>query len=772
MPQDNTEITNEASATLSNGNAKELVVEKQTVGSIDHLAISKSLGYQIFRKSRRNAWTHEEDMHLKKLLIEQFLKIRNLEVYNDEPIDTKEIDWAQIASRMLKKRKGKECKKRWVSSLDPHIKKGKWTAEEDEELVSAYKRHGASWQKVASEIEGRNEDQCSKRYLEVLNCDTKERLRPWTIEEDLILIAKMKEFGTKWRQISQSLPGRPSLTCRNRWRKIVTDVAKNNATDVIKKAVGVLDADGKLIVKFMKSEDMEKGEGASKEPLQPNNASYDPSRNSNADADHNKKEGALKITNSEDNASIAESDRRNISSVQQLLGTSREFSQFTVSNTQKRNINVDINEHQNKKLRTNHSENNSRSNSIANNINTNTDKNFKSNTPEPANMSSYTSSYSRIATPSKTQTDWTFSLVDPRTNEELKSYAGKIDSQDLAHHLIELARYNGVTLTVHQHIHHHYSPAQTEGTLDPQANIQRYGHFNYLPPLTEVPKLTSSSSADNTIESNNSNKNYTESSLLKLLNNEDDGKNRKKNLKSRSPDATGLKERYSTSHRQQLFPSTSQYTMNRAVSNSPASPNNTQIKKIGTPQESAENGTSSNQEPSKNNGHADKKFTNELEEELDFWETMRSMNQPKNNKPVSQHHPLHYYQPSNYKEQLPYQPSDSFGIQRFPNMATPVSSDLISHNNKESPSVPTSITNVNTEGGYGGIYMNGQQMEDEEEEDEIDIANQYGMYYSVFANKGGQGGISNYKQQNGSGDSSNGPTGLVNSGYLMPFNPS
>ena len=206
MPQDNTE-TNEASATLSNGNAKELVVEKQTVGSIDHLAISKSLGYQIFRKSRRNAWTHEEDMHLKKLLIEQFLKIRNLEVYNDEPIDTKEIDWAQIASRMLKKRKGKECKKRWVSSLDPHIKKGKWTAEEDEELVSAYKRHGASWQKVASEIEGRNEDQCSKRYLEVLNCDTKERLRPWTIEEDLILIAKMKEFGTKWRQISQSLPG-------------------------------------------------------------------------------------------------------------------------------------------------------------------------------------------------------------------------------------------------------------------------------------------------------------------------------------------------------------------------------------------------------------------------------------------------------------------------------------------------------------------------------------------------------------------------------------
>jgi len=153
-------------------------------------------------------------------------------------------------------RKAKECKKRWISSLDPFLKKGKWTKSEDEALIKAFKKHGASWQKVAGEITGRNEDQCSKRYTEVLNSDTKERLKPWSLDEDLILIDQVKKFGTKWRKISNFLPGRPSLTCRNRWRKIMTDVAKDSASDAIKKAVGVLDQNGNLMVKFTNSEDV------------------------------------------------------------------------------------------------------------------------------------------------------------------------------------------------------------------------------------------------------------------------------------------------------------------------------------------------------------------------------------------------------------------------------------------------------------------------------------------------------------------------------------
>ena len=43
-----------------------------------------------------------------------------------------------------------------------------------------------------------------------------------------------KIHGTKWRTISNGFEGRPSLTCRNRWRKLVTDVVRGKADPLIK----------------------------------------------------------------------------------------------------------------------------------------------------------------------------------------------------------------------------------------------------------------------------------------------------------------------------------------------------------------------------------------------------------------------------------------------------------------------------------------------------------------------------------------------------------
>ncbi|GME74690.1 unnamed protein product [Ambrosiozyma monospora] len=187
---------------------------KTQSGAIDHLAISQSLGYQIFRKQKRKAWLTEEDDLLKKLVIELFLK-RKLEEsgqqqqrgklkYNNEKVDVELINWEEIAAS-LPARKPKDCRKRWCSSLDPCLRKGKWTKDEDDLLIKAYKAYGPAWQKVASQIEGRTEDQCSKRYIEVLNPDTKDRLKPWTLEEDLQLIEGVKKYGTKWRTIAGAI---------------------------------------------------------------------------------------------------------------------------------------------------------------------------------------------------------------------------------------------------------------------------------------------------------------------------------------------------------------------------------------------------------------------------------------------------------------------------------------------------------------------------------------------------------------------------------------
>ena len=719
--------TNESNGESGNSKSSKpaLIVEKPVVGSIDHLAISKSLGYQIFRKTRRNAWNADEDKCLKELLIQQHTKNTRLSEYNDEQIDIKMIDWFDIASKMKTKRKGKECKKRWVSSLDPFLRKGKWTKSEDEALIKAFKKHGASWQKVASEINGRNEDQCSKRYTEVLNSDTKERLKPWSLEEDLILIDQVKQLGTKWRQISSSLPSRPSLTCRNRWRKIMTDIAKDSASNVIKKAVGVLDENGVPTIKFKQS-------------------------NQYADENSNKVSKPFQQERSKLDSKVQGDDNIEIDAENDM--------------TKKSKRKADDKETQ----------------GIFKRQNSGSNTNGKK-TPVPENFST-TTSYPRIETPVRTQTDWSFSLVDPRTNEELKSYTGEINTQELAHYLIELARFNGVTLTVHQHIHHHYSSSASTVSSDPQTNISRYGHFNYLPPLIEVPKLTSSSSPDNTVESSTSTKNYTENPLLRLLNNDDGSNNTSNGFESNRPLNSGgnkteatlpskktgtsnndPKNTFPKSHRQQLHASRpSQYgeqSHNLEYSNS-----NSQLQSPGSTD------TRGNKTDDLKDGENTGKsyITEDLGEELDFWETMRSISRPKNNKPVSQHHPLHYYQPSNYKEHLPYQPSDSFGIQRFPNMATPLVTNMI-RGEKNTKSVETSVTNVNTDESYGGMYMEGEN-DDAEEEEEMDIANQYGLYYNVFANKS-QANYGSYgKQQNNSVNS--GAVDLVNSGYLMPFNPS
>lgn len=196
---------------------------------IDALAITESLGLQTFRKELRKSWTKEEDTFLSKVITEK--------LDNDSKLEN--IDWEEVAKLVSAdgSKKGKDCRKRWNNCLDPGLRKGKWTNEEDEQLINAFEKFGASWLKVAQEIKGRTEDQCAKRYKEILDPKTKGRLKPWSKEEDLALVAQVKTHGTKWRTICTAFESRPSLTCRNRWRKLVTDVVRDKASPEIKQAV-------------------------------------------------------------------------------------------------------------------------------------------------------------------------------------------------------------------------------------------------------------------------------------------------------------------------------------------------------------------------------------------------------------------------------------------------------------------------------------------------------------------------------------------------------
>ncbi|KAI8990060.1 hypothetical protein BDB01DRAFT_779862 [Pilobolus umbonatus] len=155
------------------------------------------------KPSRERApWTPEED---------QLLRLA-VQLYGD-----KTEKWSKIAA-CVPGRNNKNCRKRWFHSLDPTLRKGAWTDEEDTKLREGVSIHSYQWSKIADMLEGRTDDQCAKRWRESL--DPSIDRSEWTHDEDRILMTKYEEYGSQWQKIAFFFDGRPGLHCRNRWRKL------------------------------------------------------------------------------------------------------------------------------------------------------------------------------------------------------------------------------------------------------------------------------------------------------------------------------------------------------------------------------------------------------------------------------------------------------------------------------------------------------------------------------------------------------------------------
>ncbi|KAF9438760.1 hypothetical protein BGZ76_005066 [Entomortierella beljakovae] len=153
-------------------------------------------------RGERIVWTPEEDEYLRAAV----------QLYGD-----KTEKWAKIAA-CVPGRTNKNCRKRWFHSLDPKLKKGPWTEDEDRLLMTGVQMFRGQWSRIAERIPGRTDDQCAKRWREGL--DPRIDRAAWTPDDDLVLSQRFEEFGSQWQKIALAFPGRPGLHCRNRWRKI------------------------------------------------------------------------------------------------------------------------------------------------------------------------------------------------------------------------------------------------------------------------------------------------------------------------------------------------------------------------------------------------------------------------------------------------------------------------------------------------------------------------------------------------------------------------
>ena len=123
--------------------------------------------------------------------------------------------WSELAT-MLLGRTAKQCRERWIESLDPNIKKGSWTPEEDQIIKEHVKENGPTkWSEVATMLPGRTTKQCRRRWIERLDPNIKKG--HWTEEEDELLLKLHNEYGNQWAKMSPYFNGRTDNSIKNRW---------------------------------------------------------------------------------------------------------------------------------------------------------------------------------------------------------------------------------------------------------------------------------------------------------------------------------------------------------------------------------------------------------------------------------------------------------------------------------------------------------------------------------------------------------------------------
>ncbi|PWO00068.1 C-Myb R2r3, partial [Tilletiopsis washingtonensis] len=94
------------------------------------------------------------------------------------------------------------------------VVKGAWSKAEDDRLLRLVEEHGAErWVIIAQHMGSRSGKQCRERWHN--HVDPCILRKPFTPEEDAIIIALYNQIGSKWAEMSKRLKGRPDNSIKN-----------------------------------------------------------------------------------------------------------------------------------------------------------------------------------------------------------------------------------------------------------------------------------------------------------------------------------------------------------------------------------------------------------------------------------------------------------------------------------------------------------------------------------------------------------------------------
>lgn len=159
----------------------------------------------------------EEEMELLRKLVEQ---------YKDSA-----PRWNEIAANFCDYN-AIECLTKWQSLTNPPVIKGKgsWTSEEDQILREKRVLYGRKWAKIAAHLPGRQGKQCRERFVNHLDPELKKG--EWTDDEEAILIAMHEHHGNRWANIAKQLPGRSDNDVKNHWYSTIQRKFQQHGKDV------------------------------------------------------------------------------------------------------------------------------------------------------------------------------------------------------------------------------------------------------------------------------------------------------------------------------------------------------------------------------------------------------------------------------------------------------------------------------------------------------------------------------------------------------------
>lgn len=128
-------------------------------------------------------------------------------------------NWVAIANTYLPHRTPAQCMRYWIKV---RRKQGSWTEEEDKALKFAVEKYGDDWAKVSPLVPGRTPRQCWERWHESLDPNVKKG--KWSLDEKLQLIELVQKQMDQcsrvisWENIAQELgTGRTAKMCRSKY---------------------------------------------------------------------------------------------------------------------------------------------------------------------------------------------------------------------------------------------------------------------------------------------------------------------------------------------------------------------------------------------------------------------------------------------------------------------------------------------------------------------------------------------------------------------------